>query len=404
MKKILAMVIAAIMVLVIVPFSAVAADTEWEEEAEAFYVAGVPISLMEQSYWKNDKNGSVTSDGANKVNYNIKVVPGYDSNGEVSASSAQVYFKNLDISKYGLYAEEKAAAIYVTGFSANLNITLEGKNKITMPDFEMENENANIGIYSQFFLLISGKGSLEINMGSATASCGIAAGYAVNFGEGSETIINPSEKLSKFSVCIATGSGISQVVAGNAKLVLESGQATEMSCGIISNNFGSSEEAEIEIVAGSCTNEENSVSAGIYVAEGCYNENSDMLIKSNSAAESYGIYAEKTFDIYGFTSNKIWGYSQAIKSAEVVVRYYDPDRYVGEPVPEIKASLSYDDKQAESIEYTGDGEALNNDIPNYKYVEINTVQDDDDAWYWIIEKIAEFFAKIIAALANIFSF
>lgn len=398
MKKFLSVLMVAIMLLVAVPFNAFATDIELKEDV--VYIAGQEISLLSDSYWLND-NGTITTNGAGPLRYNVKVlgetVEVKDSGTKI-VTPAKIYFKNLNINNYTTVSDKAVVAVFSKDFSG-LDIVLEGKNKITMPDLDASGGINSVGVASSWYIQMSGKGSLEINMGSAETSVGIGASLIVGFVDGADVKITYSDSKSNSNIGVMANG----VAVSKANLTVENGPSISKSYGIEANEFGVGEESKVEIKSGPCYGGEGTESIAIYALEKYYNEGGEVIATGNDAEISYGVSTEN-FSIYAFNSNKISGQTKAISSAKTDVPYYDPDRYVGEPVAKIKLGKSENGSDAESIKYEGDKEDLYNKISESKYVEINTVLDDEDKGYGILEKIAEFFAKIIAAFIKLFSF
>lgn len=386
MKKVLSVVMAAIMLLCAEPFNVSAFESLFEKGR--IYVAGVPVSTLSNSYWVND-GGSITENGANSSNYNLKVVAGVDSEGNPSSFGTEVYFRNLDISCYDIFYDETAISVYAPDIM--LNIILEGRNKITVPDMAISDGINSAGLVGLFSVSIKGKGKLTINMGAADHSVGILGAVSVGISDGADVTIVPSEKVSNQSIGIESQG----VAVYESKLTVESGPANIFSYGI--NADFSAYKAEVFAKSGDCHTNVETVSAGINTVEMFVNNSSEVKADGGEAASSYGVLT-KEFKTDSFNSNVISGYSKAISAEIVDVAYYDPDRYFEKPVTKISLSESVDGSNAVLSEYDGDAEALKEKLSNVKYAKIETIKS---AFFY---RVIDFFNAIVDFFKSIFSF
>ncbi|MBQ2774571.1 MAG: hypothetical protein IJF40_01615 [Clostridia bacterium] len=201
-KKLLAVLLSVVMLLGILPLSIMA-----EEADQGVWVAGVRVDNgTAETYWVNDGEGSIKSEGADAKNYNVKYAPG------------KLTLKNANLSKLYLYKEQNytwviykyASVIYAD--MENLVITLEGKNfiKAEVNGGSITNEAGNTinvnynnvsGIingetyYSSNTTTIEGKGKIDINVSRGE---GIkASSDAINYRgfTGSKFIIQGKPKI-----------------------------------------------------------------------------------------------------------------------------------------------------------------------------------------------------------------
>ncbi len=381
MKKISSVILAVVILLCGLKYDVAEAFSE----NGIIYIADKAVSMCADSFWKND-NGTITQEGANSRNYNVKVVAGYDSEGNPNAGTTEIYFKNLNIN---VINEEKSAGVYVDDIGAQ--IILEGKNTISLPNRGSSCEYIT-GIEGSI-LVITGKGKLTIEMGTANVSRGICADYQLKVSDGAEVIIKPNQESSPYVAGIVTDDFIGTVSVVNAKISVEAGAATSNSFGILGGYFNASE-AEVFVASGECSETVESTSAGIYVGE-FINDDSNVVAKGNAATESYGLYTGK-FHVQGFVENEFIGKTQGLSADTVYVPLYDADAYIGEPVPRIILGESENAKAASEIEYDGNGDTLKEKLSDKKYVNIETYYGD--VWYGWLMKILEPFFEFLELL------
>ncbi|MBQ2774572.1 MAG: hypothetical protein IJF40_01620 [Clostridia bacterium] len=168
-KKLLAVVLAAVMLLCVMPLG-VFADEVLTTIPQGVWVAGKRVDSDKETYWLND-NGSITSTNATADNYNVKYTPATET------ADANLTLKNANLSdsvvyKYGSYDYMSAVVYVYAQKDVNVTITLEGSNAITAkPELITTGYQSNNYIYGikcadssnrNASATVIGDGSLEI--------------------------------------------------------------------------------------------------------------------------------------------------------------------------------------------------------------------------------------------------
>ncbi len=144
------------------------------------YVGGVGLSVGangEPAYAVNDGSGSVTADGADESNYNVKWDGTALTLNGVNVTAGHKF-------EYDSYDKTKAAAaIYGEN---GLTIVLNGENTVTGPDCTDEIA-FSFGVYAGGDITVSGSGSLNAAGGAGQNSVGILAASRVIVNSGTVT-------------------------------------------------------------------------------------------------------------------------------------------------------------------------------------------------------------------------
>ncbi len=173
-KKVLAAVMACVMLLCIMPISIFA-----ETVTEGVWVAGTLVSATKETYFVNDNAGGITANGATAKNYNVKFTPATEE------TPATLTLKDVSLTKCDVCKERlnyntsyrEAATIYSN--IADLTINLVGENTIDAVEVSKAikvNDYTNSVKYEAVSgirqesgtLTVDGKGSLVIKLYNLT--------------------------------------------------------------------------------------------------------------------------------------------------------------------------------------------------------------------------------------------
>ena len=170
-KKILAALLACIMLFCVIPTSIFAEDSILAGAPNGIWVAGKEIDSTKESYWLNDNQGGITQTGASESKYNVKYTPATEE------SKATLTLNNANLSQdikwdaefYGAASSNSTlnSAVIYAPKNVALVINLEGENTVKSEAKLKYNENYRMRYYTYGITKISGitgNGSLEVDV------------------------------------------------------------------------------------------------------------------------------------------------------------------------------------------------------------------------------------------------
>ncbi|MBQ2774570.1 MAG: hypothetical protein IJF40_01610 [Clostridia bacterium] len=184
-KKLLAVVIAAVMLLGVMPLSVFADDVVIAPKG--VWVAGVKVDSDKEAYWVSDGAGGITDVGASAEKYNVKYIPAITEEVENKKGQmvtevvepAVVTLKNITLSKalqyktanYSYY--NTLSAVIFTENKVAVTIVVDGSIVI--------NAEAGYGLNLGAESTVKGRGKLDIsNVGTGISGTAIIDGPKVS--------------------------------------------------------------------------------------------------------------------------------------------------------------------------------------------------------------------------------